>query len=297
MFRNIRFFSLDGVWPDSEESLSRSLETAAFRPCGPLTERSSGWIPIDPDSSELLARRVSGCDLLRLRSQSRVLPPAAVNEELENRVEDYRQRMQERPSAREKRRLKAEARDELLPKSLLKSDRIWGYVDASKNILCVDAGQEAASDRFIRRLHASIDGLDATPLRFAQPVDELLTRIFFDDAPASFSLGRECRMKDPGDTKSVVRWADFDLSDPTIRNHVANGMQLTHLAIVYDNVANFVLDENGMVTKLRFLGIDDDDIDHKDPLSRLDAEFVLLTGTLRRLLDDLGKALGGFASK
>jgi len=128
-----------------------------------------------------------------------------------------------------------------------------------------------------------------------QPVDKLLTKIFFEDAPKQFSLGRECRMQDPADSRSIVRWTDFDLSDQTIRNHVANGMHLTHLAIEYDNVMSCVLDENGVISKLRFIGMDDDSDDHNDPLARLDAEFVLITGTLRRLLGDLKKLLGGFA--
>jgi len=295
MFRNLRYYRLDCAWPDSEKALSQDLEKAGFKPCGPLTERSSGWEPIAPDTSDMLARRVSGADLIKMRSQSRVLPPAVINEELETRIEHYRQRMQERPNPREKRRLKAEARDELLPKALLKSDRIWGYVDIKEKVLGIDAAQDSAAERFIRRLQASIDGFNFAPLQYTRPVEELLTRIFFADAPRQFALGRECRMKDPGDAHSIVRWTDFDLSDKTIRNHVANGMHLTHLAIEYDNVMSCVLDENGVISKLRFIGMDDDSFDHNDPLARLDAEFVLITGTLRRLLGDLRKLLGGFA--
>jgi recombination associated protein RdgC len=294
MFRNVRFYRLGGAWPDSEESLSKKLENAGFRPCGPLTERSSGFVAVNPDAGDLLARRVNGADLLRLRSQSRVLPHAAINEELETRVEAFRDRMQEAPSAREKRRLKAEARDELMPKALLKSDRIWGFVDVKEKILGIDSAQDAAAQRFLRRLQASIDGLSIGPLQFKQAVDELLSGIFFGGAPSQFAVGRECRMQDMAGSSSIVRWTDFDLTDPTIRNHVANGMQLTHLAIEYDNVMSCVLDQNGVISKLRFIGMDDDGDDLNDPVARLDAEFVLLTGTLRSLLGDLKKALGGF---
>ena len=79
MFRNVRFFHLEGDWPDSEEAVSEKLRKSAFEPCGPLTERRSGWEPIDAESSDSLARRVNGADLLKLRSQSRVLPAAVIN--------------------------------------------------------------------------------------------------------------------------------------------------------------------------------------------------------------------------
>ena len=295
MFRNVRYYRLDSAWPESEEDLSQTLEGAGFKPCGPLTERSSGWMPIDAEAGDRLARRVNGADLLRMRSQSRVLPPAAVNEELEVKIEDYRRRMQEAPSPREKRRLKSEARDELMPKALLKSDKIWGFVDIKEKLIGIDTTLDSVAERFLRRLQAPFDGLNIRPLQFNQPVGELLAGIFFGDAPGQFAAGRECRMQDPADVGSTVRWNDFDLSEPTIRNHVANGMRLTHLAIEYDNVMGCVLDENGTISKVRFLGMDDHGEDHNDPLARLDAEFVLMTGTLRNLVGDLKKLLGGFA--
>ena len=126
-------------------------------------------------------------------------------------------------------------------------------------------------------------------------MEDLLIRIFLGDAPSQFAVGRECRMQDAGDPKSKVRWSDFDLSDKAIRNHVAGGMRLTHLAIVYDNVLSFVLDENAVISKMRIVGMDDDGPDSDEPLARLDSEFVLTTGTLRLLLADLQKQLDGFA--
>lgn len=294
MFRNVRYYRLQSDWPESEEALSQTLESAAFEPCGPLTERSNGWMPVYPNAGDMLARRLNGADLIRLRSQSRVLPPSVINEELEARIEDYRKRMKEDPSPREKRRLKAETRDELLPKSLLRSDKIWGYVDLKQKIIGIDALQPAAAERFVRRLRSAFGDLNIRPLEFKKPVNELLTGIFLGGAPKQFSLGRECRMQDEGDDGSIVRWTNFDLSDKTIRNHVADGMRLTHLAIEYDNIMSCVLDENGVISKLRFIGMDDDSDDHNDPLARLDAEFVLVTGTLRRLVGDLEKLLGGY---
>ena len=47
-----------------------------------------------------------------------------------------------------------------------------------------------------------------------------------------------------------------------------------------------------MLTKVKFLGMDDDGDQADDALARLDAEFVLLTGTVRHLLADIEKLLG-----
>src|SRR5690606_5837256 len=115
MFRSVRFYSITSPWPDSEQALAEKLAAAAFKPCGPYSERSAGWEPPAGDGG-LLARRVAGADLLRLRSQTRVLPAAAVNEALELRIEEYRAKMREEPGRRAKRKLKEQTRDELLPK-------------------------------------------------------------------------------------------------------------------------------------------------------------------------------------
>ena len=251
-------------------------------------------MPVYPSAGDSFARRLNGADLMRLRSQSRVLPAAAINEELAQRIDDYRRRMGEEPNAREKRRLKAETRDELMTRALLKSDHIGGYFDGKEKILAIDSAAEPNADRFLRRLKAAFGDIKAQPLGFQQPVEMLLRTIFLGDAPGQFALGRECRMQDAAEPRSRVRWTDFDLEMNSIRNHVAQGMRLTHVAFVYDNLLSCVMDEEGVITKLKFVGEDDPDEDN-DPLARFDAGFVLASGTIRNLLGDLKNLLGGYA--
>lgn len=295
MFRNVRFYRIGGGWPKAEEEVTQALRAAEFKPCGPLTERSSGWVPVYPDAGDALARRVNGADLIRMRSQSRVLPPSVIKEELEVRIEDYAARMKEAPSASEKRRMKAEARDELMPKAMLRSDRTWGFIDLKENLVGIDALQVSVAERFLRRLGAAIPVSNLRPLQFNQPVGELLTKIFLGNAPRQFAVGRECRMQDAADAGSKVRWSQFDLTEQSIRNHVTDGMRLTHLAIEYDNVLSCVIDQDGTLGKLQFVGMNEDHGDELDPLARLDAEFVLMSGTLRQMIADLKKLLNGFA--
>ncbi len=298
MFRNVRYYRFAGQWPGTEEAVSEELARFTFRPCGPLTERSSGWVPADPNGQGLLARRINGADLIRLRTQSRVLPAAVINEALEERIEEFRGRMGEDPTPREKRRLKAETREDLLTKALRKSNRTWGYIDPAEKIIGIDAAQPTACERFLSHFRQPFDVLNIKPLAFKEPVDALLTKIFLGDAPARFNVGRECRMQDVGDAGSTVRWSNFDLTDHTIRSLIADGMHLTHLAIEYDSILSCVIDHHGVLTKLKFLGADDKDTQaDNEPIARQDAEFVLLTGTLRQLLGDLKKLLGGFSQE
>lgn len=294
MFRNVRFFQLNSAWPESEQALSEQLSQAAFEPCGSWSERSSGWEAPTGDADGALSRRVDGADLLRLRSQTRLLPSAAIDDALEVRLAEFRERMQAEPTRRERRKLKEQTRDELLPKAFLKSQRTSGFVIPSEGLLAVDTLSDPKAEHFLEHLRAPLGKLDAVPLAFRRPVGELLMRVFLGDPPRGFALGSECRMCDPSDTKSTLRCADMDLTDLAVRRHVKEGMRLTHLGVEFASVLSCTLDENGSISKLKLVGTDvDEELPDEDPLARLDAEFALLTGTLRQFMAALKQALGG----
>jgi recombination associated protein RdgC len=228
-----------------------------------------------------------------------VLPAAAVNEALEVRLADYRQRMQEEPGRRTKRKLKEQTRDELLPKALLKSDRTTALFLLNENVLAVGTASEQRAERFLELLRSALGKLDAEPLSFPRPIESVMGRLFTGDPPPKFTLGRECRMRDRADAKSSVRWSEIDLTHANVRRCLKDGMELTHLGIHFDSALSAVLDSKGALGKLKLVGLDEaadeaaEGIEAaEDPLARLDAELALLGGTLRQLVIGLKHALG-----
>jgi len=297
MFRNLRLYRLRGEWPATEEELSNQLQNIPFKPCGSFTERSAGWEAPVSELPDSLARRLAGADLIRLRSQTRLLPAAAVNEALEERLSEFSARVERVASRKEKRDLKDEVYAELLPKALLKSDRIWGMYLGAEQVLAVDTASETQADRFLDQLRGAFGSLPLTPIEFREPVSQLLTAVFLGGGPTAFLAGRECRMVDPSVGAASVSWQDIELSDPTVQRHVRDGLKLDRLALHFDDVASLVLDQDCVVRKLKLLGMDqveDGDPLDEDPVGRQDAEFVLIAGVLTRLLKALEKQLGGY---
>ncbi len=292
MLRSVRFYSVQSPWPESEQELSEKLAAVVFKPCGTYTERSSGFEPPTGTEDAPLARRVGGADILRVRTQVRVLPTAAVNEALEVRLAEYRQRMQEEPGRRTKRKLKDQTRDELLPKALLKSDRMTALYLLQENVLAIGTSSETRAERFLEQLRAALGKLDAKPLAFERPLAEFLTRVFAGDPPPKFALGRECRMRDRAEVKSSVRWQDVDLTQANVRRCVKDGMELTHLGIEFGSAMSGVFDANGVIGKFKLLELEEPPEDTaEEPLARFDAELALLGGTLRQLVAGLRQAL------
>ncbi len=297
MFRNIRLYRTASPWPETEEELSQSLSEQSFVPCGAFSEKSGGWESPTNDQSGLFSRRLAGADLMQLRTQTRVLPPAAVKEALEARVAEYRERMSQDPPRSEMRRLKEQTRDELVPKALVKSDRIRGFYLKDENILGIETATPANAEWFIDHLRKALGRLHCSPLAFEKSPLELMSKVFMGRGVARFELGRECRMQSQMDNKSIVTWRDLDLDDDSIRHHLTEGMQLTHLGMSYDSILSLVLSTDCVISKFKFFeGEAVDTTDDEDPIARQDADFVLMSGTLKRILQDLSKELGAYAA-
>jgi recombination associated protein RdgC len=296
MFRNLRLFTLESPWPESEAELSEALGENAFRPCGPLSEQSAGWEPPTPLAEDAedapLCRRVAGADLLQLRTQSRVLPAAAVREALQERVARFRERTRVDPPARELRRLKMETRDELLGKALLKSERSRACFLRRERLLAVEAATASKGEWFLDQLRPCLRELRCKPFEPGVAADVLMRRMFLGKLPAGFALGDECRLQSPLDAKSIGAWRHVDLTDPLIQRHVTEGMRLTHLGLVFEDSASFVLAEDGSLGKFRLLQSDGGEEAEEDALARQDADFALFAGTIRRLVETLRSAGG-----
>ena len=295
MFRNLRFYRVTSPWPESEQDLSEVLSENAFSPVGSFAERSGGWEALGNYEDAPLCRRLNGADLIQLRTQSRVLPVAAIKEALEDRVVEFRTRMELEPTPGELRRLREETRDKLLPKALVKSERNRACYLHAESLLVLDVATPSKAEWFLDQLRPCFEQFYCTPMTYNNPPAELMHRIFMGESPLGFSLGRECRMQDATESKSTVNWSDFELTDHSIRQHVIEGMKLTHLGLHFDEVMSCVINEDGVFSKLKFIAGEAVDGIDEDPMARLDADFVLLTGAVRRLNKDLVKLLGGYA--
>ena len=296
-FRNLRVYRILSEWPESEEALSDLLAAAEFKPCGAFAERSGGFeTPVD-NSGDLMCRRLAGNDLIQLRVQSRVLPAAAIKEALAERVEEFKQRMHSEPNRAEKRELKEEIYSQLLPQALTRSDRVQAFYLRDKKLLVVGTASQSVAEYLLDNLGRALISLRYSPLAFKQPALDLLTQVFLQTRVDSFSLGRECRMRDPSDSAATVNWLDIDLADPSVRRHVTEGLAVDRLGLNFDQVFRFVLDSDLVVRKLRLAdqeSIPDEPMD--DPLAKHDADFVMLSACVNQLMEGLEKSLGGYPS-
>lgn len=106
-------------------------------------------------------------------------------------------------------------------------------------------------------------------------------------------------MCDLHDTASdgVVRCKYFEVMCDKVRAHVADGMSLSRLALLWRERVSFVLAEDLTLKQLKFdSALVDEAADHGgDDAARFDADFALMAPELNQLLPELLQAVDGKA--
>jgi len=293
-FRNLQIFRLASAGQTHPDALHEQLLRQAFQPCGSQDMKSRGWIP--PRSGDRLVHSVGGHWLLALGAEQKLLPASVVNQTTQSRAAAIEEAQGYRPGRKQMAELKDQIVVELLPRAFSRYNTTWVWIAPKEGWLCIDAANAAKADEVLEVLAKSVDDLPLTRLKTElSPVSAMTGWLAADEAPANFSIDRECELKAPGEEKSIVRYVRHPLDGEEVRAHLAGGKQPTRLALTFDDKVSFVLTEKLEVKRLAFLDIIKEEAERQAENADeiFDAEFALMSGELLRLLPALVDALGG----
>ena len=304
MFKSATFFRIasDFVLPPLE-ALEEALQTAQFMPCGATQPESIGWVPPRGNKSTVLVETVGSSVILRLCIERRPLPASAVKDEVEQRVEQYKQETgRERVSAKVKKEFKEEAVLKLLPRAFTKRSSTTLWIDAVNKFLVVDSGSLAGADKVVSNLIEAISEIPGSrPGIMAKPVQTTMAAgtamahwLSSREAPVSFTVDRDCELKMPDDQKSTVRYSRHTLEIDEVTQHIESGKVPTQLAMTWNERVSFVLSDAAQIRKIKLLDVVLDGVQEngKDG-DGFDADAAIVTGELSALIPDLLEALGG----
>lgn len=300
-FRNLRIWQLDAPWDITAQALDTALSSNVFHPCAPGQLETIGWEPPVETSEDQLVREVSGRQLLRARVQERVLPGAAVNEVLAERVQEIEAREGSSVRGARRRELADEVRASLVPRALLKSARQWLVVDRDAGLIMIDSATANRGEALLSLLRGSLGSLALRPLAFAHPIDGVLTSwLRHRELPAGLTLGEWCDLEHPQDTRNKVRFRGQPLDEDEVMATLDRGLRVTALEVLWDTDAGAplrcVLCEDGAIRRLRLPDDDPDALGDESPEARIDADLALLGLTLARFFETLFPAFGGRAA-
>lgn len=294
-FKNLTLFRFSAAVARQLADLDAALTARALRPCGPLEIATRGFVsPFGPDSA-VLSHTVGKATLVTLGSEEKLLPPAVVNVELGKRLRREAERRGRPVGGRQRRAIKAEVLDTLLPQAFVRPSRLDAYLDTENGWVVLDTASRKAAEATLTALREALGSFPAQPLAPAETPRALLTRWLAHGAlPEGLELGEECELRDPAGG-AVIRCRRQPLESAEVRAHLKQGKEVFQLGLVFEDRASFVLDEDLVVRRLRFLDVVQDslDADGRDSAeAELDARFALMTLELTRLFQGMEQWFG-----
>lgn len=303
-FRNLVMFRFSPMmlWQTGRDpmepekaTLQDLLADAALKPVGPLELSSRGFVsPFGRDSDALFG--VAGDALwLSVGGEDKILPGAVVNEALHKKLTEIEAREGRKPGGKTRKRIKDDLLHELLPKAFVKPSRVDVCIDMRRGVVAVDTASRKVGEGAVSEIRRALGSFPALPLNAEVAPRAVLTGwLSGEPLPDGLWMGEDAELRTAMDGGSVIKCQDTDLRSDEVTAHLATGMQCAKLALTMDDCVSFVLGEDLVVRKLRFLdGAVDrlENTEHDDLRAELDARFALMDGELGRLFDVLEPAL------
>ncbi|MEO5596890.1 MAG: recombination-associated protein RdgC [Lysobacteraceae bacterium] len=293
-FRNLTFFRFPLSLASTLAEPDALLADAALKPVGPLELSSRGFVSPFGRDQPALSHRVGDCVWLTVGGEDRLLPAAVVNEEVGKKIEAIERDEARKLGGRARKRLKDDIIHELLPRAFVRPQRTDAYLDLEHGFIAVDSSSRKAAEAVVSEVRRALGSFPAVPLNPQSSPRGVLTEwIAGEKLPKDLVVGDECELRDSMDRGAVVKCQRQELDGEEIAKHLESGKQCTRLALAFDDHMGFVLGEDLIVRKLKFLGgaVDQLENTERDSIhAELDARFALMSGELKRLFVLLEKA-------
>jgi len=297
VFKNLIVYRIAPGWSATLEQVEEALGKTRFAPIGATQEKSVGWTAPRGEAHGALIESVGGQWICKLAVETKSVPASVVNRKVDERAAQIEQSSGRKPGKKERRDLKDEALQALLPQAFTKQSAVLVWIDTASRLLVAGTGAQGRADELTTLLVEALPGLsvalfDTQVAAPAAMADWLVTQ----EPPAGFSIDRECELKAADESKAVVRYARHSLAIDEVRQHVEQGKMPTKLALVWDDRVSFLLTEGMQLKKLTFLEtVFEDGKSGAGKDEGFDADVAIATGELSQLLPDLFAALGGEA--
>ena len=296
-FRNLTLFRFSPAVADDLKRLDEALGEHRLRPCGPLEMFTKGFVPpVGRGDDAPLTHAVKHCTWLTVGGEDKLLPAAVVNDELQRKVRKIAEEEGRKVGGRERKRLKEDLLTELLPRAFVRNSRMSAYVDRKHGWLVLDTSSRKSAENALTQIREALGSFPAVPLAPEEGPRVLMTDWLANGTlPAGLAFGDEVELRDPATaTGAIAKCRRQDLDAEEVKEHLRNGKQVFQLGLVFDDRMSFVLGEDLIVRKLKFLDVVLDEMGdgHEDAQAEADAGFALLTLELERLLAKLEEWFG-----
>jgi recombination associated protein RdgC len=295
MFKNAIVFRIPLGFSFPEiAAVEAELQKATFIPCGLTQELSSGWTPPRGEANGALLESVAGQWILKLMSERKKVPGEVLTRRVDEQSKIIEDTMGRKPGKKEKREIKDDAMLELLPQAFATRGACTIWIDPVNRFLVLGASSKTQSDAALTALSKVFEGLSLMPLQTTEsPAACMSVWLVNQDAPAGFSVDRECEIKATDESKAIVKYGNHSLDIEEICDHIRGGKVPTKLAMTWQGRMSFVLTDDFSIKKISFGDVVFEKQSDSDKDSGFDADVAIFTGEFSKMIPDMILALGG----
>lgn len=295
-FKNLVIYRFTKPFSITAEKLSEQLAEQPFRPCGSQELSRTGFVSPIGDEGDLV-HAGNGYTMLCSKKQQRVLPAAAVNEAVDEKIRAIESEDGRQVGRKERQQIKEEITISMLPKAFTRSSCLYAYLAQSEGLLIVNAASATQAEEFLVNLREALGSLPVIPAACKSVPQQIMTHwLRHQHMAEGFTLGQECELRDPGEEGGIIRCKNQDLGNANIINHLEEGMLVSKLAIISNAGIECIVDENLTVKRLKFGDLIQEKADAEQPDSaaqQFDVDFAIMTLELSAFIKLLFKAFGG----
>jgi recombination associated protein RdgC len=297
MFKNLLIYRITQWQPPALAEIEGRLDGSRFVECGTAQMESAGWVEPRGQKHGALVETIGGQTMLKLCVERKAVPNSAVKAELEARLDKIEQETGRRPKGKRARELKEEIVHALLPRAFPKRATTQVWLAPKLQLVIVGAASPKKADGIVSQLVELLGGgIVLAPLQTqASPAAAMSEWLSSQQAPAGFSIDRECELKQPDSEKATVKYLRHTLEMDEVGEHIKQGKLPTQLAMTWHGRVSFVLTETLAVKKIKLLDValEGAGATANPEVDGFDADVALTTGELGQMIPDLITALGG----
>jgi recombination associated protein RdgC len=297
MIKNIIAYTFNKPFSTSQADLELALSNLEFSPCGSQDVSKFGFTSALGNKGGSLAHEYNGRFMVCATKESKILPIQVIKSELDSKVSAIELAEGRKVTKKEKYLLKDEIITTLLPRAFTKQSQTRALILPELNMILVDSSSASKAEELLALLRKALGSLPAVCLEFNNPVSEVLTKwVSASEVGNCFEMRFEAELV--SDFKEVAKFKNQDLTEQEVIDHVLQGKVVHKLALKFADSIEFIMQSDDSIKRIKFseeFMASNDDIGNEDKLSRLDADFILITNEVIELMEALTSLFGGVA--
>lgn len=292
-FKNLIIYQFDKN--SSIERLNNDmLKNMAFTPCGPTDSIKKGFVsPIGDD--EVLKLQVQDHSLLRVRTESKILPSSVIKKKTSERIEQLEQKLGRRATKGEKHRVKDEVIIDLLPIAFTKDKYTYVWINHQDQFIAIETSSFNVAEDVLSLIRKELGRLSLTPLHTEKPVSPFFKEWVLDDnPPPNFFILNDALLEDPLEGNGKVKLMDENLTADEVKSYLNSGREIRSLSFSYQQRTVFTVNTRLVFSKINYSSemLDENcDISPDDQAKRIEADFYLVANELATLIKDFTRAV------